>query len=257
MATTKVIAACSFIALSLFMVGSKAIAQTSTVSATPATTSSNLKQVESLKERLATKVAEMRQTQKKAVTGSVKEITTTAMTLTTTAKDLKIEMTDELTVIQYLKGKRTTLAEDDISKGDNVVIFGDYDSALDIIQAKIVFIEPTTQNQRVSGIVTDINRTDYTLTIKTRDNKSYVIDIEGTTKTNIWTKSDGMVKSGYSKINSGDNLEILGVKTTKEDNRLSAVRILDLRDLSGNPAVSITPTVTATATATPKLSPTP
>lgn len=233
------------------LISIKIFAATATSSsATPAIT--NIKQVEDLKERLATKVAQLRQTQRKAIAGTVKSVTTTTATLETNIKDIKLELNDNLIVIQYLKGKRTKLTIDDLSKGDNVVVFGEYDPTLDLIQAKVIFIAAASVNQRVRGIVTNIDRNLYTLTLQSADKTDYTIDIEGTTKTSLWTKDDGLVKSGFSKITTGDILEVLGAQTTKEKNRLSAVRILNLHDLTGNPVAS----ATATPAPTKKIYPT-
>src|SRR3989338_292029 len=83
-----------------------------------ATPSATNKKIEDLKDRLATKVAELRQTSRRGMYGTVKSTSITSFVVETKTKDVKIELTDTIKVIQYLKGKRTELTTEDISKED-------------------------------------------------------------------------------------------------------------------------------------------
>lgn len=227
----KLISFITFFTLS----ASAAYAQTST---------SSSKQVEDLKERLATKVAQLRQTQRRAMYGTVKTVTLTSITIATKTKDIKIELSDNITVIQIRKGERTKLTIDDVEKGDTVTVFGDYDATLDLLKAKVIFIDGVVPTM-INGEVTDVNRTDFTLTLKMQDGTSYVVDIENGTKTLRWNKDDGITKSGFSKVTVGDTVHVVGTPVPKKENRMSALRVLDISP------------PTATPSATPKLTPTP
>ena len=215
---------------------------TATVAPTPNT---KQLQIESLKERLATKVAELRQTQSKAVFGTVKSISVSTLVIETKTKDVKIDLTDDIKVAQILKGVRTKLTIENVKKGDEVTIFGTYDSTLDLLKAKYIFIQ-NKPLERVTGVVTDINRDDFTLTIQTTEERSIVIDIETTSRTVRWDGTS-IVKSGFSKIAIGDTLHIQGTAVPKKENRYSAIRILDLGNLSGAvPTATETPSPEAT-----------
>lgn len=229
-------------------------APSSTPSATP--TSEKAKQIEDLKERLATKVAELRQTQKKAIFGTVKSTSVSSATIETTTKDIKIELPDEVKIVQMLKGKRTTLTMDDLSKGDTVAVFGTYNTTLDLLKAQLIFIQAPPP-MRVTATVTAIDKTAFTLVVQTPEGQSYTIDIEKYTATNVWSREKGVAKGGFSKIVVGDTVHIVGTATPKEENRMSASRILDLGNLTGAPTPIPTPTEepkaspSATPTATP------
>lgn len=224
-----------------------------------ATNSSKQKQIEDLKERLATKVAELRELQKRAIAGSVKTTSVTTLTIETKTKEVKIELTDDILVYQVLKGKRTKLGADDLEKGDFVVVFGDYDTTLDILKAKVVFIQAALP-ERLHGTVTQVDTKAFTITVKTPEGRSVTIDIERGTLTNLWNKDTNIVKAGFSKVAVGDTVHIVGTQVPKKENRISADRILDLGNISGVP-ISVTPTSeveaspTATLKATPKPSP--
>lgn len=217
-------------------------------------------QIEDLKERLATKVAQLRQTQRRAVAGNVKSKSISTLMVETATKDVKIELTDEIKVVQYLKGVRTRLTLEDVAKEDSVVVFGDYDSTLDLLQAKVILIAAPTPLY-ASGTVSEVNKTDFTLTLAAADDHSVVVDIEKTTKTALWSKDTGITKGGFSKINPGDTVHIVGMPVPKKEGRVSALRILNLGNLTGTITPTATPTEaanispTATPSVTPKSSP--
>jgi len=136
-----------------------------------------------------------------------------------------------------------------------VAIFGTYDSTLDLLKAKFIFIQNKPVD-RIAGVVTDINRDDFTLTIRTVEERSIVIDIETTSRTVRWDGTS-IVKSGFSKIAMDDTLHIQGTVVPKKENRYSAIRILDLGNLSGTvPTATATPTTETTPEGTLAPSPT-
>lgn len=238
-------------------------AQTTSPSATPATSTptAKMKQIEDLKERLATKVAELRQSQRRALFGTVTSISLTTVTIETQTKNVKIELTDDMKVIQVIRGKRTELTTDALDKGDTVVVFGDYDATIDILKGKIIFIQGSLP-VRISGTVTAIDKGEFTLTVETAEGQTYTVDIEKDTRTEGWDRTKGLSKSGFSKIALGDTVHILGTPVPKKDNRLSAQRIFNLGNLSGvtptpSPTLSEEATTSATPTTTPKTTPKP
>lgn len=142
--------------ISIFTIGS-------VFAATPAATPSSSSKIDDLKERLATKVAELRQVQKKAIVGNVKATSVSTITVETKTSDVKIELTDEIKVFQTISGKRTTLTTDNIEKGDYVVVFGDYDATLDLLQAKVIVIQDPLP-PRFSGLISAIDKKNFTVT---------------------------------------------------------------------------------------------
>jgi hypothetical protein len=200
-------------------------------------------QVEDLKERLATKVAQLRQSERRAIYGKVKSSTISTLTIETANKDIKIELTDDIKVFQTLKGKRTTLAVEDVAKDDIVSVFGDWDTTVEVLKAKVIFIHNTSEViNRIVGTISESKKADYTITITSQDGKTYIIDFETATKTNVWTKEKGVEKGGFSKLLSGDTILVVGTAVPKKENRISALRILNIGNLTGEKP---TPTPTA------------
>ncbi|MBI5620352.1 hypothetical protein HY949_01065 [Candidatus Gottesmanbacteria bacterium] len=236
------------------------LAAPATPSATPkmSTASATTKKIEDLKDRLATKVAELHQTSRRAIFGTVKSTSITSFVVETKTKDIKIELMDEIKVIQYLKGKRTSLTTEDISKGDVVTVIGDHDATLDLLKANVVFIQSPNNPMRLSGIVTARDDQEFTLTIATSQNQTYIIDIEKATKTLAWDRSNKeIIKSGFSKIAVGSTVHVMGFPVPKMDLKLSAERIVDLGNFSGSAQQAVPPSPTPSEKqASPSASPT-
>ncbi len=233
---------------------------TATASGTPSPTK-KVTVMDDLKERLATKVAELRQSQKKAIFGIVKAITISTLTLETKTSEIKIELTDAIKVFQTLKDKRTELTMDDVSKTDNVVIFGDYDTSLDLMKSKVIVVQNPIP-ERIHGTVTAIDTKEYTISVETSEKQTYIVDIEKYTAVSSYTKADGTAKSGFSKITVGETVFVSGKANAKIEHRISADRILNIGNVSGEtptPTAITTPTATSSATpsTTKKLTPTP
>ena len=188
-----------------------------------ATDSASLNKIEDLKERLATKVAELRQSQKKAIVGTIKAVSLSTFTVETKTSDVKIELTDTIKVFQTIKGKRTSLTTDNLEKGDYVVVFGDYDTGLDLLKAKIIVIQDPLP-ERVAGTISAVDKKEFTVTIVTAEEKTYIIDIEKTTAMFAFDKEKGVVKGGFSKVESGEIVHVVGSLEPKKDNRISAIR---------------------------------
>ncbi len=196
-----------------------------------------------LKDRLATKVAEMKQLVRKAVWGTVKTISAASITVETSAKELKIDLTDDIVITQLIKNKRTTLSADDIDKGDTVAIIGNYDGTLDVLEATHIVIQ-NNMPVRVSGILTDIDKKAYTFTIKTSDGQSYIVDYEKSTTTSEFNNAETKTeKAGFSDITDNDVVSVLGFPVPNKENRISAARILLIHTdtQSPSPTPSIEP----------------
>jgi hypothetical protein len=241
----------------LFTMTAPIYAATPTVTASPtlkstpaaATAAANMRQIEDLKDRIATTVAQLNQTQKKAIAGTVKTVSVSTITIETKTSDIKIELTDSISVFDMTSGKRAAITTDDLSKGDSVVVFGDYDTTLSLLKAKVIYIQPALP-MRVSGSVTDVDKKNYTVTLETPEKQSYVVDIEKITSMMAYDPQKGVVKGGFSKIEIGETVHVIGKLEPKEDNRISGLRVLDIGFVFGAPSPTPTPTIESTPTAT-------
>lgn len=233
-----------FCATSVYAASTTA-SQTVTIATSP--TPNAQQKLDTLKDRLASAATELQQSQKRAIFGTVKVTSVSTITVSTKTSDMKIELTDNISVFQNIKGKRATLTTDQISRGDDVVVFGDYDTNLDILKAQVIFIQDTIP-ERISGTVTAVSKKDYTVTVATAGGQSYIVDFETTTKAFTWTGTGGIQKAGFAKLAVGDTVHVLETPEPKTDNRVSAIRILDIGNLTGTtPKAATSPSPTAAA----------
>ncbi|MFC1646762.1 hypothetical protein ACFL1A_00625 [Patescibacteria group bacterium] len=213
-------------------------AQSSTDSASSNTKDDNLDKVEDLKERLATKVAQLQQKQRQAIFGVVKSTSITQITVETKTKEVIIELTDDIKVFQIIRAKRTKLTIEDVDEDDEVVVFGEYDSTLDVLKANIVFIQGA-RPIRVSGTVDEINSEEYTISISDITENKYVVDYEKTTIAKDYFVDKGIQKGGFSKFSVGEYVSVLATPDVKDEFRLSAHRILRINNQTSSSSANI------------------
>ncbi len=198
-------------------------------------------QVEDLKERLATKVAELAQTEDQAIAGIVKEVSVSTISIESATRQVSIELTDDITVAQNINGKRTSLTIDDIDIDDRVVVFGKHDTTLDLLKAQLIFIQNTVP-RHVAGLVSEVDEDNFTITISSHDGQEYTIDYERSTDTDLWDSETGeRTEGGFSKITVGDTIHVVATPVEDETNRLTGVRIVNIGAITGAKEDEATP----------------
>jgi len=210
-------------------------------------------QIRELRERVATKVAELKEKGKRAWYGEIKSISGTTIILTTKQGEKTI-LTDEDTIFLRIGAggrKKITLAN--LVVGEQIVALGQVDTEKGEMTAKVIIGKILPIN--INGKVTAVDVEGGTLTVATLHRGSFIVDVETTTKILAWEKGKGLTKSGLSKIKVGDRVHVNGFTTTKPkegENRITGNRILVLPGR----AVGITGEKPATPAASPKTSPT-
>ena len=228
--------------------------QMASPSASGKSTKTQEEKIQDLKERLATKVAELRQNQKGIVAGRIKDKSDTHFTLVTKKEEMAVTYSAEDTIVEELAlGKRSEKKVSDLTNSIFINVFGLVDSEKKTIDAKYNLIKKPLA--MLSGIVVEKDTSEATIKVKTNQNELYTFDYEKDTKTTLWTPGEGLVKSGLSKISESDRIHVLGspVAGSGEEKKISAVRILHI-PLSTFEKVEATPSATpvAGASATPK-----
>lgn len=198
---------------------------TTTPEPTAAPTTKLEKDVQLLKDKIATKVAEMRDTSKSTKAGTVTEIEKDTITIQTEdSATTKITYDDTVTKLVSLVNKGADLKFSDIKKGDYLVVSGLLIE--DSLTATIIYKDQ--QFLALSGKVSDVQKADFEITVITTGKDTYTLDIESSTKQFIFDYEEAaVVKSGFSKIHVGDTINFVikkpGDKTTT---KATAVRTL-------------------------------
>lgn len=219
-----------------------------TKSASPKPSKTTTTAVDDLKERLATKVAELNTTERRAISGTVKSISVASFVVETSTKNLKIELNDDIKVYKIDGVKKTTLSTDNLKEDMDISIFGLYDGTLDLMNAKIIYIEPTPLTTLV-GSVAKVDAADYSLTLESSTGTTNIIDYEKYTVSEVWSPSQKFQKLGFSKITQNNPIVTTGIQNIKDKSRYSAYRILTI---NLNPTEAIPKDATPSATITKK-----
>lgn len=203
-----------------------------------------IKQIEILKEKIATKVAEIRDKEKGAFLGTVKSVDENTVVLTTAEGESSFTYSEDTLFFQITDNLKKEWTDAKLKTGDYISVFGYYNESRELFSAKFIFLQEKLI--RLSGKVADVDKSNFTLQIKARDGEK-VIDFEKYTVTSLLVKGKSQ-KSGFSKFAVGDSVYIVGTANAKEDDRFAAQRILHF-------PINLSPTPEK-AESTPKTSPT-
>lgn len=215
-----------------------AVSTTPSISPKPTTifpTGEKTKIINDLKERLASTVAQMKLVEKRGVVGTVSNVSDTQITITDFQDNIRFINVDEITKFASPEAKGS-FGISDITKGSQLGILGLYNKQSRRILAR--FVDAVTFPKSVHGVVAQSNGEDYSLEVITQDGPK-TIDIEKTTKTYVYTKDDGVLKSGFSKIKEGQNIIATGFFDIKNKEHLIATRIIFFPEIPKNPKISI------------------
>lgn len=109
----------------------------------------------------------------------------------------------------------------------------------------------------LSGAVEKVDTNTFTLTLAATSNERFTVDVQTTTKTQVYTKETGLVRSGFSKVAVGQRIFVVGFPNVKDTSRINALRITHFPSLPHSPNINISeepsPTPTETPTPTPRL----
>jgi hypothetical protein len=211
---------------------SSVMAQTpkATASATPtkaATSSAAVdKDVQNLKDKIATKVAEMRKNQK-AVAGTVLEASNNMFKIKTPEDvEYQVKVDESLTKLFKVVGNsKKEVKFQDIKKDTYILVTG---PVMDkTINANFVYQDD--QYLVKSGKVLEVNKDDNSVKVLTSEKDNYMLDVESSSQLVLMDiKTLSLDKSGFSKIKEGDTVHFVvkKIEVNKEQNHYSIERML-------------------------------
>lgn len=193
-------------------------------------------QINNLKEKIASKVATLKLVEKRGTIGIIKEISNSQITIIDLQNNPRIIDIDEIT--KFTSGSSKDFGISDLKKGMYVSAIGLYNKDSEKLLAR--FIDVVSPPLTIAGVVAQKDKDNFTLTVALEEGKSYVVDIENITKTLSFTNTDSE-KSGFTQIEIGNRVYIIGYPDKKEKNRMVASRILVFPSLPKNPKIVIAP----------------
>lgn len=208
-------------------------------------------QINNLKDKIASRVAQLNLVQKKGIVGTVTDTSETQITLKDAAGNIHFIDVDELTKFSSSSNKNFGMS--DITKNSTLGVLGLYNKDSRRILAR--FITVLILPQYIRGAIAGVDKTNFTITVVKNDATQITIEVEDITKMTSYTSSAGSTKSGFSKIQTGERVYVVGYKDTQNLKQLIASRIILFPSLPINPAIGTL--LPATPTNTPIPSPTP
>lgn len=207
--------------------------------ATPKPTVSNgeklIDEINNLREKVASKVAELNLVEKRGSFITVTQITGNKITGNDFQNTTRIIDVDELTKFSSPSAKSFGIS--DITSGSKISVIGLYNKQSKRLLAR--FINSENLPAIFSGAITEIDKVNFTITVLSEDKRITLVDIENITKTSSYSKEEGIKKLGFSKLIVGDRVHIVGFNNIDEKNRVSATRVLALPELPKNPKITI------------------
>lgn len=194
-------------------------------------------QITKLKEKIATRVAQLKLVEKRGIAGTVKEVTGTQLILTDVNGKNRLVDVDEITKFSSPSAKNS-FGLSDLKPGTTISVIGIYNKDSKRLLAR--FIKAISLPMMVSGSISAIDKANFTITIAMEEGKKYLIDIETITRTTSYIDTEA-TKSGFSKLQNGDRVIVIGYVNKKEANRMVATRVLVFPDLPKNPNVIVAP----------------
>lgn len=222
-----------------FPVLAQTVTPSPTVKPTEESTTQNLSnQINSLKEKIASRVAQLNLVEKRGVIGIVKEVEGTTILITDINSRNRSVDVDEITKFSSPDAK-STFGISDIKPGTKLSIIGLYNKDSERILAR--FISVISNPVIISGAVSKIDDEDFTIIVSTEKEENFLIDIEKITK--IHSYSDGEVtKIGFTKIEEGYRIMIVGYPQKNDSKRIIGTRVLLFPDLPRNPKIILSTT---------------
>ncbi|MDP3940921.1 MAG: hypothetical protein Q8Q49_01285 [bacterium] len=199
------------------------------------------KEITNLKEKIASRVAELKLVEKRGIVGIVTEVKDTEITLSDSKGNTRFVDVDELTKFTGSDSK-ATFGISDIKKDMSLAILGRYNKQSERLLAR--FVKQITLPKFLSGTITDIDKTGFSFSLKDASGKTIDIDVENVTKTQSYTKENGVVRSGFSKLFVGDSVVLSGFPDKKDPTRIVATRVLLLSDFTKKTEIESSPPTT-------------
>ncbi|MGH7246181.1 MAG: hypothetical protein ACREGI_04580 [Candidatus Levyibacteriota bacterium] len=196
-------------------------------------------QIDNLKERIASRVAQLNLVEKRGTIGTVTDTSDTQISLTDVNGNTVFIDVDELTKFSSPSAKGS-FGISDITKGSTVGVLGLYNKESRRILAR--FVDVLVLPKMLSGTIVSIDKTNYYITLQNEQSDSYTIEVEDITKTSSYTKDGGVVKSGFSKVQVGQRIYAVGFTDVKDKTKIIASRIILFPDLTANPNIRVVPT---------------
>lgn len=207
-------------------------------------------QISSLKDKIASRVAQLKLVEKKGIVGTVTDVSATQITLKDSNGNIQFVDVDELTSFSSPSVK-SNFGISDITKNMLLGVLGLYNKESRRILGR--FVDVTIIPQHIDGAISDVDKKNFTITVVQNDGKQQTVEVEDVTKIISYDSTTGTVKSGFSKMTVGERVYAVGYPDKQDTTQLIGSRVIIFPNLPVNPIIANTLPATPTASASPTL----
>lgn len=201
-------------------------------------------QINNLKEKIASRVAQLNLVEKRGFIGTVMTTSGTEIKLTDIQNNIRFVDVDEITKF-YSSGKGT-FGISDLKKSMVIGVLGNYNKESKRILAR--FVDVVTIPQTISANIDSVDKKNFQFNVTSLDQKSKLIDVGNVTKTFTYSKDTGLKKAGFSKITPDERVYVVGFPDISTPDKIIASRIILLPELTpSNANATVTPSSTPSA----------
>lgn len=184
------------------------------------------KQIVELKEKVASKVAELQKKNNQGRSGYITEIKNDFLSIQDRKNDIYKVSIDPIVTKYYqiINNQKKEIKKEDLSINQYVIIEGIISG--NQIEANAVYID---ENFLInSGRVIEINKNEYWIKVNTLEKETLILDIETYTKKYLLNiKTLNLENIGFSKIKEGDTVHfVIKKEKIKPVERASALRLI-------------------------------
>ncbi|MEK9178434.1 MAG: DUF5666 domain-containing protein, partial [Patescibacteria group bacterium] len=201
--------------------------------------------IDDLKERVASRVAELNLVEKRGIVGVVTDVSGNEITLNDINTNTRFVDVDELT---KFSSDEKDFGISDIQKGDELGVTGLYNKDSRRILAR--FVNKVSLHTLITGVVTEINSDDFSIIILSEDKKEFLVDVETLTRSFSYENGE-LVKSGFSKIKISENVVIFAFPDPNDGQRFTASKLFHFPDIPPNPNIPFVPAIIPQTTTVP------
>lgn len=206
----------------VFVFGQNAFAATPTAANT-----SLQQQVDDLKNKIASKVAELKLVERRGIIGTVTDSSDTQITVTDVTGNTRFIDVDELT--KFFSSNSKSFGISDIKNGMTIGTIGLYNKQSRRILAREVN-ELSPLPKVIFGGIGVIDKDNFEITVVKENGQKEVLEVEDITKTYSYSNNT-LNKSGFSKLEETQTIIAVGVLDKQDPNKILATRIIILPEI--------------------------
>ena len=187
-----------------------------------------------LKDKVASRVAQLKLVEKRGIMGIVENVSDTQITVNDLNNKTRLIDVDEFT--KFSSSDKDSFGISDIKKGSKISAVGLYNKESQRLLAR--FVNEITIPLFLNGVISGKDDDNFTITLSTEDGTNYIVDVEKITKTSAYQEGKLEIL-GFTNIKMLENAIVLGFADPKEKDRLTASQIITFPNLPKNPNIPI------------------